>query len=125
MSAEHRICWVLVCDGCRTELYDPDGEFVPHFDTEDTALAYALDRGWRIDTVGALFCDRCIALALCVADGHDYTPWLPCACQGSHPDHALWGCGLLRYCQRTGCDHAESATLASLPTTDEPTSFGR
>ncbi|MDT0351664.1 cryptochrome/photolyase family protein [Pseudonocardia charpentierae] len=52
-------------------------------------------------------------------------PWMPCVCEGRNPDHALFGCGLLRYCQRDGCDAAEAATLANLPTTDEPRAPGR
>jgi len=125
MSAEHRICWVLVCDTCRDQLLDPDEEFVPHFDTVDDATEHALTQGWLLDTDGHTSCHRCVATATCLDEGHDFTPWMPCACHGAHPDHALWGCGLLRYCQRRGCDHAESATLATLPTTDEPTTFGR
>lgn len=125
MSINSRRCYVVTCDACRTGLEDRDEGFIPHFDTEDAALAYALDDGWHIDVDGHLYCRRCVAIAWCLTDGHDYTPWMPCACQGAYPDHALWGCGLLRYCQRDGCDHAESATLASLPTTDEPTTPGR
>ena len=125
MSAEHRICWVLVCDTCRDQLQDPDEEFVPHFDTVDDATEHALTVGWLLDTDGHTYCHRCVATATCLDQGHDYTPWMPCACHGAHPDHALWGCGLLRYCQRSGCDAAEAATLATLPTTDEPTTFGR
>ena len=118
MSAEHRICWVLVCDACRGELEYPDGDYTPHFDV-------ALELGWQLDTDGRTYCHRCVAIAVCLTDGHDLTVWMPCVCHGSHPDHALWGCGLLRYCERPGCDHAESATLATLPTTDGPHAFGR
>ncbi len=85
MSAEHRICWVLVCDACRTELHDPDEEFVPHFDTVDAATDHALTQGWQLDTDGHTYCHHCVAIATCLADGHDYTPWMPCVCQGAHP----------------------------------------
>ena len=125
MSAEHRICWVLVCDACRGELEYPDEDYTPHFDNVDQATDVALELGWQLDTDGHTYCHRCVAIAVCLNDGHDLTVWMPCVCQGSHPDHALWGCGLLRYCERPGCDHAEAATLATLPTTDEPHAFGR
>ena len=47
MSAEHRICWVLVCDACRGELEYPDEDYTPHFDTVDAATDHAqtLDPG--------------------------------------------------------------------------------
>ena len=97
MSAEHRICWVLVCDTCRAELQDPNEDTVPHFDTIDAATDHALGLGWQFDTDGHTYCHRCVAIATCRTVGHDFTPWLPCICQGAHPDHALWGCGLLRF----------------------------
>ncbi len=125
MSIHQHRCYSVACDACRAALEDPEEGYIPYFDTDDAATAAALERGWRIDSDGALFCDRCVARATCLTDGHDMTVWMPCVCHGSHPDHALWGCGLLRYCQRTGCDHAEAATLASLPTTDEPHASGR
>ena len=119
MSAEQRICWVLVCDTCRTDLEDPDNDYVPHFDTLDAATDYAHRVGWQLDTDGRIVCDRCTATAACTVRGHDFTPWRPCACQARIPDHALFGCGLLRTCHR--CDTApKPATLAALPTTDEP-----
>ena len=125
MSAEQRVCWVLVCDSCRTDLEDPDNDYVPHFDTLDAATDYALTVGWQLDADGHAWCRSCVVIATCVTDGHDYTPWMPCVCQGREADHALFGCGLLRYCQRDGCDAAEAATLATLPTTDEPHTPGR
>jgi hypothetical protein len=124
MSIERQCCYLVVCDSCRASHGEPDSEIVLHFDTPDTAIADAIDAGWQIDTDGHLLCHRCVASAHCTQVGHDYTPWMPCACEGAYPDHALWGCGLLRYCQRTGCEHAESATLAALPTTDEPPRLG-
>ena len=125
MSLESHRCYVMACDACRTGLHDPDGDYTLHFDTADDATDYALTQGWQLDTDGRTYCHRCLAVARCLTDGHDYTPWMPCICKGRHPDHALFGCPLLRYCQRHGCDAAETATLATLPTTDEPHTFGR
>ena len=125
MSIDRRTCYVAACDACRDVLTDHDEGYVPYFDSPDAATDAALGEGWTLDTDGQLYCPRCIAMAYCATDGHDLTVWMPCVCGGRHPDHALWGCGLLRYCQRIGCQHAETATLATLPTTDEPTSFGR
>ena len=125
MSVQRHSCFTLACDACRSPFEEREEQILPHFDTTDAAIAHAVEAGWHLDEDGNLYCDRCIAIATCVAEGHDLTPWMPCVCRGEHPDHALWGCGLLRYCERPGCDHAEQATLASLPTTDEPTSFGR
>ena len=118
MSAEQRVCWVLVCDSCRTDLEDPDNDYVPHFDSIDAATDYAHMLGWQSDSDGRIVCDRCTATAACTVRGHDFTPWWPCACQARIPQHAAHGCGLLRACRR--CDHAETTTLAALPTTDEP-----
>jgi hypothetical protein len=125
MSIDRRTCYVVNCDACRIGLEDLDEAFIPHFDSPDAANEHAAEKGWHVDIDGNLYCPRCLALARCRTDGHDLTVWMPCVCEGSHPDHALWGCGLLRYCQRDGCQHAETATLATLPTTDEPHTFGR
>ena len=124
MSIDRRHCYVVACDACRAAFEHDDG-YIPHFDTADTAIDAAADAGWHLDTDGRLYCPRCLALAYCATDGHDYSPWMPCACKGAHPDHALWGCGLVRICWRTGCAHTETATLATLPTTDEPHTPGR
>ena len=125
MSIDRRPCYVVSCDACRADLHSDDEGYIPHFDTADAAIGHAADDGWHLDIDGHLYCPTCIAVARCLTDGHDYTPWMPCCCNGSHPDHALFGCGLLRYCQRDGCDAADSATLATLPTTDEPHTPGR
>ena len=125
MSIRRLTCHFVSCDACRTGLQDDDEGFIPHFDTPEAATDFAADAGWHVDIDGHLYCPRCIATVRCVTDGHDYTPWMPCVCRGRRPDHALFGCGLLRYCQRGGCDAAEAATLATLPTTDEPTTPGR
>ena len=125
MSIRRIHCFTVTCDACRLGPEDPDGGFIPHFDTEDAALTNALDQGWRIDTDGALYCAHCLDIATCVAEGHDYGPWTPCACRSLLPDHALWGCGLVRTCRREHCGDSDFTDLAHLPTTDEPTSFGR
>ena len=125
MTIQRHRCYTVACDACRTSLEDRHEGYLPHFDTEDTAIASALEQGWRIDTDGNLYCQRCLDLARCLTDGHDYGPWIPCHCHGRIPDHALWGCGLFRTCQRDGCAITEDTDLAHLPTTDEPTSFGR
>ena len=125
MGLQRLRCYSMVCDACRRPLEDRDNDFVPHFDTPADATDYAQILGWQLDIDGTTYCHRCVAIATCLTDGHDYTPWMPCACQGRHPDHALFGCGLLRYCQTDGCDAAETATLATLPTIDEPRAPGR
>ena len=77
------ICYVAVCDACRRDLEDPDNDFVPHFDTADAATDYALTVGWQLDTDGHTWCHRCVAIARCLTDGHDYTVWMPCICNGT------------------------------------------
>jgi hypothetical protein len=125
MSIRRLACFAVSCDACRTDLGDRDGDYTLYFDTEDDALTAALELGWRIDTDGALFCSPCIDVLACVADGHDYGPWIPCHCHGRLPGHDLWGCGLFRTCRRDGCGDTDITDLAHLPTTDEPTPSGR
>jgi hypothetical protein len=123
MSIEHRICHVVVCDACRGDLDDGTEGFIPHFDTADTALDAALGQGWSLDTDGHIYCHRCVALARCLTDGHDYSPWIPCHCGGRIAGHDTTGCGLFRSCQR--CGHHDDTDLAHLPTTPEPRVPGR
>ena len=63
MSIERHRCFVPACDACRADLHDVDEGYIPHFDTEDAALTHALDSGWRIDTDGHIYCDRCLDIA--------------------------------------------------------------
>ena len=119
MSAEHRICWVLVCDACRTELHDPDEEFVPHFDTVDDATDHAAAPGLALDTDGHTAA-RLHRIATCCR-----RPRLPLGCLARlrmprrHPRPRPQG---LRTATAPApdCDATESATLATFPTTDEP-----
>ena len=126
MSIEKVTCFTIACDGCRLVFdEDTDGHSV-HFDSPDAALAYITEEaGWVVTTNGHIQCPRCWATLVCDQHGHAYSPWHPCACHGRYADHALFGCGLFRYCQRPGCDHFGLATLAALPTIDEPTHPGR
>ena len=123
MSAEHRTCYVVVCDACRSELENHDEGFIPHFDTPDLAHDYALHEGWHLDLDGRTYCPRCITITICLTDGHDYSPWMPCYCRGRIPAHDINGCGLSRTCRRDGCGHLDTSDLAHLPTTDEPHPF--
>ena len=56
MSTERRTCYVVACDACRDGLEDPDEGYVPHFDTADAAIDYALDEGWHSTSTAALYC---------------------------------------------------------------------
>ena len=107
MSAEHRICWVLVCDACRTELHDPDEEFVPHFDTVDAATDHALSQGWQLDTDGHTYCHRCVAIATCL----DRRARL-------HPVDALRLPGLAT--RITPCGAADCSATANAPAATPP-----
>ena len=85
MSAEHRTCWVLVCDTCRTDLEDPDNDYVPHFDTLDAATDYARMVGWQLDTDGRIVCDRCTATAACTVRRARLQPVVALRLPGAHP----------------------------------------
>jgi len=124
MSTRRTTCYVATCDGCRLDFDESGPQGVTlHFDTENDALGAAVADGWQITEAGLLLCRLCLARRLnplCLERGHDYSDWTPCACQGRIPDHALFGCGLFRYCLRDHCDGHDAATLAALPTVDEP-----
>ncbi|QYN36252.1 hypothetical protein K1T35_02660 [Pseudonocardia sp. DSM 110487] len=123
MSIDHTRCYVVTCDTCRTTFDETGADYVVHFDTPDEAIGYITEHGWTLTDSGEPRCLRCTARIGCDRDGHDFSLWHPCACNGRIPDHALYGCGLLRFC--FACDHHETATLATLPTTAEPHTFGR
>jgi hypothetical protein len=123
MSIERTRCYIVTCDTCHTTFDETGADYVVHFDTPDEAIGYITEHGWTLTDTGEPRCHRCTTASHCARDGHDYTHWHPCACQGHIPDHTLYGCGLFRYCR--DCDHHETATLADLPTVEEPHTFGR
>lgn len=124
MSIEAHRCYVLTCDNCNYICDVDNAGYIVHFDTPDQAMESAAADGWGVTETGLLHCPTCIARHLCESDGHHMSPWWPCMCKGRIPDHALFGCGLFRFCER-GCPHVENTTLAALPVTDEPTRPGR
>jgi len=114
-------CYSITCTVCRTSYEEDDREV--HFESADDAIsAVTQHAGWTLTEAGNPVCHRCTADIRCARDGHDYSPWYPCACHGRIPDHALFGCGMFRFCH--DCDHHETATLATLPTIEEPHAFG-
>jgi hypothetical protein len=119
MSIQRFHCFVVSCDICHT-VFDEAGDHVIHFDTELEAVNYVADYGWVITETGSPICNRCALVLNCQQDDHAFSDWIPCYCRGRIPDHALFGCGLFRYCRRDGCEQHETSTLAHLPTTDEP-----
>jgi hypothetical protein len=123
VSIDRVHCYIVSCDDCRRQFDETGADYVVHFDTADDATTYVTEHGWTLTENGDPRCTRCTARLHCDRDGHDYSPWHPCACQGRVPDHALYGCGLFRFCH--DCDHHETASLADLPTVEEPHTFGR
>ncbi|MGI5131619.1 hypothetical protein ACQEVB_32780 [Pseudonocardia sp. CA-107938] len=125
MSIESHRCYVLTCDTCNY-VCDTDGDagYIVHFDTPDEALDHVAADGWTVTEDGLIHCPRCTAIRECGTHGHQLSDWHPCYCQGRIPDHALFGCGLFRFCHRPGCDHLDTADLHSLPVADEPTRPG-
>jgi hypothetical protein len=122
MSIDRVHCYVVICDRCRTT-FDETNDRIIHFDTPDEAILYITQDGWTLTENGEPRCRRCTGRAICSRDGHDYGPWHPCYCNGQILEHAIHGCGMFRYCNE--CDHHETATLATLPTIEEPHTFGR
>ena len=122
MSIDHTRCYIVTCGACRTT-FDDAGDYIVHFTSPDEAVRYITEHGWTLTDTGDPRCHRCTATIRCAREGHDFSPWYPCACHGAIPDHALYGCGLFRFCH--DCDHTDTATLADLPTVEEPHTFGR
>lgn len=122
MSINRITCYIVTCTDCRTVFDETGSDLIVHFDTPDQAIAYVTEHGWTFTDAGDPRCHRCTTHIRCARDGHDYSPWHPCHCRGQIPDHALFGCGLFRFCH--DCAHHETATLATLPTTAEPHTFG-
>jgi hypothetical protein len=121
MSLRKITCYVVSCDDCRTEFDSGAGDYIVHFDTPDDAEHYVTaEAGWIILADGRHLCGPCWASYACATFGHVYSPWCPCNCKGAIAGHDITGCGLFRYCIRQGCGHEEEATLADLPTIDEP-----
>ena len=119
MSIRRETCYVIDCDDCRA-VFDENGDSIFHFTSPEAAETSATETGWIITPDGRHLCARCWATYACTTFGHAYSIWEPCACRGALPSHSITGCGFYRYCTRQGCDHEQEATLATLPTTDEP-----
>jgi hypothetical protein len=121
MSFYEEKCYVVVCDGCGIAFDESAGNGIVHFDTRESGEAYVTEEGdWLITVDGQHMCECCFARYACNLTGHLYTDWQPCACQGTIPGHDTHGCGLWRACHRRGCLFHEDATLAQIPTIDEP-----
>lgn len=48
MSLSVRHCYVVMCDVCRAEYTDPDGEYLVYFDDETAAEQVVRDNGWMV-----------------------------------------------------------------------------
>jgi hypothetical protein len=120
VSTESHRCYLLSCDHCATGYAEDTAGYVLHFDTPDDAIEHAEGAGWRLTGTGDIHCPRCVTHFECTHNGHALSDWMVCACRGVIPDHARFGCGLFRFCQREHCDHYVTATLAALPETHEP-----
>lgn len=114
-------CFVVECDDCRVAFGEDEADgYTLHFTTDQEALDHLAASAWTLSSPGRLHCGSCTAVHLCVDLGHDWGPWKVCACHGHIPAHDTNGCGLFRVCHR--CAISEDATLANLPTTDQPSS---
>ncbi|MCO1657437.1 hypothetical protein [Pseudonocardia humida] len=121
MSIRKLTCYIVVCDGCGIAFDELVGDYTVHFDSPEAGEAYVTEEStWLITVNGQHMCECCWAKYACTEAGHIYTAWQPCGCKGEIPDHRTHGCGLWRACHRRGCLFTEDATLASLPTIDEP-----
>lgn len=124
MSVYPCSCYLVTCDQCRIA-FDENDECIVYFETEDDAIRHIADNGWTVTANGEYLCYRCWTTVQCDNDGHRWEHWHPCNCGGAIADHSIHGCGLYRYCARPGCEEFQVATLATLPTIDEPTVPGR
>ncbi|MER7331806.1 MULTISPECIES: hypothetical protein [unclassified Micromonospora] len=92
MSFETKTCVVITCDGgCG----GPWEDGIPHFDSEDQAVAYARSQEWVVTGTRAL-CPRCAHEADCKQTGHQWSDWR---------DEELHGVPF----QRRWCDHCGDA----------------
>ncbi|MEV5539189.1 hypothetical protein AB0L13_20215 [Saccharopolyspora shandongensis] len=84
---EHHACVTARCDECG-RFYDEDAEGVMHFNTAAEALEcittpYGSDEvAWVVGGDERLRCDLCESRRLCTENGHDWSEWLRCLCQG-------------------------------------------
>lgn len=60
MPIESTTCYVLRCDTCGD---DCEGEYVPHWPSEEMAQAQAREMGWEIDEKGRATCEECLLKA--------------------------------------------------------------
>ncbi len=122
MTLRRITCFVVGCDDCHTDLDCEDLGFVVHFDTDREALDYLAAHSWTVTDNGHLRCPTCSARHLCGRFDHAWDVWHVCCCHGAIPRHHTGGCPLVRSCAQCGAQ--DEATLAHLPTTDEPTARG-
>jgi hypothetical protein len=120
MSIRKLTCYIVICDICGIAFDEQANDYTVHFDSPEAGESYVTEESnWTISEQGQHFCWPCWALFACTNYGHLFTPWQPCACKGTIVGHET-GCGLVRICRRSGCARIEHATLAELPTIDEP-----
>lgn len=82
MSVRIRHCLTVVCDGCGVDATYGDGEFTPHFDSVDQAVAMLRGDGddedftheWLM-TDREHVCPSCRGKRACATVGHDWDEW--------------------------------------------------
>ncbi len=112
-------CFVAECDDCHVAAGDDEQGYTIHFDTDGDVLDHLTTGSWTVTPDGHLRCPVCTARHLCGRLDHLWDVWHVCCCHGAIPRHHTNGCPLVRSCAQ--CGAFDEATLAHLPTTDEPT----
>jgi hypothetical protein len=96
-------CVTLICDadpGC--DWTDEHDGFTPHYESEQAARKSAAEDGWAVDGARDV-CPRHAVAAVCAAEGHDWSGWLDCRCEGRVAEHGITGCPQWRSCERDHC----------------------
>ena len=99
-------CGTLACDGCAKVFGDQDEGSAWHFDDIAAALKTAGDCDWLV-MADRVECPECVTKRECDAEGHDWSPWMGCACGGSIEAHKGGMTSRRRYCGRDHCHVSE------------------
>lgn len=95
-SVRTMTCIVVSCGTCGNQQHGDD--FTPHY--ESLVQAKEVMDGWAWPDPQTAVCPDCRVRAACAQDGHQWSEWRPCLCDGRIPGHELTPQDL-RNCERS------------------------